>query len=50
MVGEEARALDVIEELLTVPSWVSPSWLEFDFRLDPLHENPRLQVLQEEYR
>ena len=44
MVGNTEEALDGIEHLLSVPSWVSPAWLEHDFRLDPLREEERFQA------
>jgi tetratricopeptide (TPR) repeat protein len=47
MVGNEDEALRRVEELLTVPSWVSPVWLGVDFRFDSLRDHPRFQALQE---
>lgn len=49
MVGNAEDALEGIEHFLAVPSWVSPSWLEHDPRLDPLREHPRFQALLEKY-
>ncbi|NIR43292.1 MAG: hypothetical protein GWN99_05080 [Gemmatimonadetes bacterium] len=49
MVGDEDIALDQIEHLLTIPSWVSRMWLEGDFRFDTLRESPRFQALLDQY-
>jgi TolB-like protein/Flp pilus assembly protein TadD len=47
MVGDVEGSLERIEHLLGVPSWVSPAWLEHDFRFDFLHNDPRFQALLE---
>ena len=47
MLGDETAALNEIENLLAVPSWISPTWLECDFRFDALRENRRFQELLE---
>ena len=47
MLGDETAALNEIENLLAVPSWISPTWLEYDFRFDALRENRRFQALLE---
>jgi TolB-like protein/Flp pilus assembly protein TadD len=44
MAGNAEEALDGIEYLLSVPSWVSPVWLEHDFRFDSLRGEARFQV------
>jgi TolB-like protein/Flp pilus assembly protein TadD len=49
MVGDEAAAVDQVGYLLTIPSWVSPKWLEDDFRFDPIRDGPRFQALLAEY-
>jgi tetratricopeptide (TPR) repeat protein len=45
MIADEDAALDEIENLLTIPSWISPKWLEIDPRFDRLNANPRFQEL-----
>ena len=45
MVGEYDAALDQIEYLLSIPSWVSVSLLRLDPRYDPLRKLPRFQKL-----
>ena len=42
-------ALDLIEQLLEVPSFISPAWLKMDIRFSPLYENPRFQKLLTKY-
>lgn len=44
MVGEPDAALDVIETLLSSPSWVSAPLLAVDPRWAPLREHPRYQA------
>jgi hypothetical protein len=45
MVGEYDSALDQIEYVLSIPSWVSVSLLRLDPRYDPLRNLPRFQKL-----
>jgi tetratricopeptide (TPR) repeat protein len=45
MVGEYDAALDQIEYLLSIPSWISVSLLRLDPRYDPLRKLPRFQKL-----
>lgn len=47
MVGDENAALSEIERLLSIPSLVSPAWLDLDFRFDSLRDNPDFQALLE---
>ncbi len=44
MLGNAEEALNGIEHLLTVPSWISPVWLKYDFRFDPLRGEARFQA------
>jgi eukaryotic-like serine/threonine-protein kinase len=45
LVGEPAKALDQLEPLLKIPSYLSPGWLKIDPNFDPLRKNPRFQKL-----
>jgi tetratricopeptide (TPR) repeat protein len=49
IVGDEDPALSEIERLLSQPSWISPAWLEVDFRWDRLRDNPKFEQLIEKY-
>jgi tetratricopeptide (TPR) repeat protein len=47
-VGDTDSAMDVLEQLSTIPGWVGlgfPAQLRFDPRWDPLRRNPRFQRL-----
>jgi TolB-like protein/tetratricopeptide (TPR) repeat protein len=45
LVGEPEKALDQLEPLLKIPSYLSPGWLKIDPNFDPLRKNPRFQKL-----
>ncbi len=45
MVGEPELAMDLLEYLLTVPSWISTTWIDWDIRFAPLKTHPRFQEL-----
>ncbi len=49
MVGEHDAALDQIEYLLSIPSWISVRRLQLDPRFQPLREHPRFQKLVDRY-
>jgi hypothetical protein len=48
-VGEHEAAIDQLEILLSIPSWVSVPLLRIDPIWDPLRDNPRFQRLLEEH-
>ncbi len=49
MVGEYDAAIDQIEYLLSIPSWLSVPLLRLDPIWDPLRDHPRFQALIEKY-
>lgn len=42
-VGQPDRALDLLEELLGVPYYLSPGWLRIDPEWDALRDHPRFK-------
>jgi len=48
-VGQHDKALDLIEELLSIPSHLSVGLLRLDPVWDPLRDHPRFQALLEKY-
>jgi tetratricopeptide (TPR) repeat protein len=45
LVGEDEKALGVLEPLLEVPHGFSPGWLRIDPTFASLHDNPRFEKL-----
>jgi serine/threonine-protein kinase len=48
-VGETEKALDLIDELLSIPCELSVGLLRLDPAWDPLRDDPRFQALLEKY-
>jgi serine/threonine-protein kinase len=49
MVGETDVALEQLEILLKIPSFVTPEWLKIDIRNAPLYGNEKWERLMEKY-
>ncbi len=49
ILGEYEAALDKIEYLLSIPSYMSPGWLSLDPRWDRLKNLPRYQQIMQKY-
>jgi serine/threonine protein kinase/tetratricopeptide (TPR) repeat protein len=49
MVEEYDAAFEQIELLLSIPSWISISWINMDPRYDSLHNNSKYQKLREKF-
>jgi tetratricopeptide (TPR) repeat protein len=47
--GEHEAAMDLLEQLLPAPSWLTVPILEVDPIWDPLRDHPRFQALLEKY-
>ncbi|UCC83054.1 MAG: hypothetical protein JSW46_19215, partial [Gemmatimonadota bacterium] len=49
MVGDYEAAIDLLDYLLSIPSYVSVPYLRLHPMWDPLHDHPRFQALLEKY-
>jgi tetratricopeptide (TPR) repeat protein len=49
LVGENREATSQLEHLLSVPSWISPAWLEMDPHWSSLKDDPGFKALLEKY-
>jgi hypothetical protein len=49
MVDEYDAAIDLLDYLLSIPSWVSVPQLRLHPMWDPLRDHPRFQALLERY-
>jgi hypothetical protein len=43
IVGQPAKALDILDALLKMPYYLSPGWLRIDPTFAPLRGNPRFE-------
>ncbi len=47
--GEYDLAIDQVDYLFKIPCWLSPVWLKWDIRFEPLLSHPRYHDLAEEF-
>ncbi len=48
-VGDYDAAIDVLDTLLSIPSYINVPWLRIDPDYEPLRDHPRFQALIEKY-
>ncbi len=49
MIGEFDLALDQLDQLLSRPSWITPAFLDWDIRFEPLKTLPAYKKLMEKH-
>jgi TolB-like protein/Flp pilus assembly protein TadD len=49
LIGDHQAAMEQLEHLLSVPSWISPAWLEMDPHWSSLKDDPGFKALLEKY-
>jgi hypothetical protein len=49
MLGEDDKAIELLEYLLSIPGTLTSSFLEIDYRFNSLRGNPRFQAMLERY-
>jgi len=47
--GEYNLAIDQVEHLLEIPGWLTPVWMEWEIRFEPLHAHPRYIELAKKF-
>jgi hypothetical protein len=49
LTGESEAALDRLDYLLSIPSWISVTWLRMDPQWDPIRNQPHFMQLLEKH-
>lgn len=49
MTGEYGLALEKLEQLLSIPSWITPTWISWDIRFTALKSYPEYKRLMAKY-
>jgi serine/threonine-protein kinase len=49
MTGEKGLALKTLDQLLSIPSWFTPVWFNWEIRFAPLKSDPGFTRLMEKY-